>query len=416
MSSQRKLTSGSSLGRSSVSIAVLLAVAGIAVLGSGYFRFDLGAQLNVSIAEVNPTDGLCVFFLGMLLLALELGWTGAHWFASVPTAISALSLAEDLLKVDLYVDELLAVEPSLSSQPTHMSVVFSGCVLLTCLVLAWRMLGRAERAQLFAEAVTGSLVASAGSATLLGYAAGLPAIYQWGTETATSPVSAATLLLIGAGLLLRAWRQAIRGESGPPAWSPMPAVVGCLTLTLILWIGLRERERAYVNSKAQTSMDTLATSIESELQRQASAVERLARKWANSPNDEYVWEQDAVAQWNESSKNLGCVSLAVVSSELRTIWTYPSPEKGAGNGFDHSAAIARREALEAARLAGAPAISASTAVGGSQPGVVIYSPIFREGRVSGYVAAEFAYPQFFGRLVADQKLSSDYHVGIREAE
>jgi len=73
MSSQRKLTSGSSLGRSSVSIAVLLAVAGIAVLGSGYFRFDLGAQLNVSIAEVNPTDGLCVFFLGMLLLALELG-------------------------------------------------------------------------------------------------------------------------------------------------------------------------------------------------------------------------------------------------------------------------------------------------------------------------------------------------------
>src|SRR5688572_28347592 len=107
MSSQRKLPNISWLHRSSVAIAALLAFLGAAVTVGGWLSFDFGAQLNVSMAAVNSTDGLCVFFLGMLLLALESEWRGAHWFAWIPTIIAAAFLAEDLLKLDLSLDEIL---------------------------------------------------------------------------------------------------------------------------------------------------------------------------------------------------------------------------------------------------------------------------------------------------------------------
>ena len=415
MSSQRKLPHVSWLQRSSVLIAGLLAGWGLLVIAGSWLQFDFSIQGIPTLASINIRDGLCLFFVGLLLLALEQGWRGAHWFLWVPIVLAALSLAEVLLKIDLYIDEILFVDALQVSSAAPIPVMFTGYILLTCFVLGWRILNWAAGAQLFAEAVTGSLIASAGLSTLLGYAAGLPAIYRWGTATDTSPVSAAALLLLGIGLLIRAWRQTIKSEGGPPVWSPMPAVVGCLTLTLILWIGLRERERAYVVARAQTSMDTLATSITTELERQASAIERLARKWAAAPDDTSIWEQDAGTQWAESSRSLGCVSFAIVNAERRTIWTYPASEQSAVS-FDHSAHEVRRNALEAARLAGAPAITTTTSVAALGKGVVIYSPIFRNGVLSGYVAAEYLYRDFFGRLVSDQKLAGDYYVSIREAD
>ena len=261
MSSQRTLQRLSWLDRSSIVIASLLSALGFGVIASWWFQLDSLFQQYASTAAINVGDGVCVLFLGLLLLALELRWTAAAWLAWVPAILSALSLAGDVFHVDLqlHVFDRIGADPS-----SRMSIPFAACSLATALVLAWSAFPGGARARLFAEAVSGSIAAAAGFSTLLGYAAGLPAIYRWGTATATSPITAVALLLIGICLLLRAWREATKIEGGPPAWSPMPAVIGCLTLTIILWIGLREREQAYVNAKAQASLDAPANSINPE--------------------------------------------------------------------------------------------------------------------------------------------------------
>src|SRR5688572_6533577 len=122
MSSQRKLPPTSWLHRSSVTIASGLAVLGALISVGSSLAFDFGTPLNVSMAGISSTDGLCVFFLGMLLLALELEWRGAHWFIWIPTLIAAASLAEDLLNLQLYIDELLSTESSFPTPPADMSV------------------------------------------------------------------------------------------------------------------------------------------------------------------------------------------------------------------------------------------------------------------------------------------------------
>ena len=65
-------------------------------------------------------------------------------------------------------------------------------------VIVWRAINRASRLRLATEAVTGSIMAAAGLSTLLGYVAGLPAVYRWGTTTATGPMAALALLLLNA--------------------------------------------------------------------------------------------------------------------------------------------------------------------------------------------------------------------------
>src|SRR6185369_17963963 len=95
--------------------------------------------------------------------------------AVVPAAIGVLSLAEDLLRKNFFIDELFVTDHLLidTEIPGRMPVMVAFCVALGGLVLAWRGTDRGACARLFAEAVAGSMIASVGFSSLLGYAAGL---------------------------------------------------------------------------------------------------------------------------------------------------------------------------------------------------------------------------------------------------
>jgi len=419
MTSLPTLPRKSWLERCSLAVAGALIIFGVMALTGWWTHLDTFVQPVSTVAAIKANEALCVLILGIVLLGTDLGYVGAAWLALLPAGVAALSLAENVFHADLHIDEFLVSDHLLvdTAQPGRMSAMSACCLLLSSLALAWHGTRRGLRARLFAEAVISSITASAGFSTLLGYAASLPAVYRWGTNTATSPVGAAALLLLGTGLLLFAWRETMKTEGGPPAWSPMPAVVGCLTLTIILWIGLRAREIAYLGAKTQTSMDTFATTITYELGRQASAMERLSRMWADlvpgSEDEERLREIDAHNQWQDSSKNLGCVSIAVVSPALRTVWAFPADQDVASKNFSHRDDDVRRDALDTATRLRAPVISGTTTFAARGKGVVIYAPMMRNARVDGFVAGEFLYRQFFTTIIVEHKLAADYNIDIK---
>ncbi|HUK62562.1 MAG TPA: CHASE domain-containing protein, partial [Dongiaceae bacterium] len=297
--------------------------------------------------------------------------------------------------------------------------------MLGGLSLAWRVTGRAARARLFADAVMGSVIASAGFSTLLGYWVDLPAVFSWGTATATAPVAAFCLMLLGLALTALAWRETIKAEGGPPAWSPMPAVIFCLTLTVILWIGLRARERAFIGTTTQSATTQLAQRMDSELEIQTNQFERIARNWsARSEDSTEVWQADATQQMSDSSGLRGCVSIAFVDARtLRTVWVYPPAGNEAAINFDHRTVEERLAAIETARRPpGAPAVSGTTTIfnparNTREEGCVIYAPVQRGGQTIGFVAAEFSYRQLFGYLAnavttAGVNLANRYNIVI----
>jgi PAS domain S-box-containing protein len=398
--------------RASLALAVLLIVVGLDGVLGWLANIDRMVEPIEHLAPIMFNEALCFLAIGAALLGRELGFGAAAWAGIVPAVVGTLMTLEGLFGINLRIDELFARDTLLvdTVQPGRGSVMAACCIAISGFTVFWRVSERRARARLFAEAVSGSLLASVGFSTLLGYPFQLPAVYNWGTNTAMSAVTAAALLVAGCALLVLAWRESLKNEGGPPAWLPMPAIIFSLTLTLIFWIGLREREIAYLNAKTANEMDQVATTVKSAVDQQMNLLDRLARNGADNPDTNIVaWQTDA-ASFFEESKELGCVSIALVDSvdsRLFAHWSYP--ENSGASGPGQLSDPRTREAIDAARSKNGPEIASSAnADGKKDPGFVIYAPIGRNGSPSHYVAAEFLYARFFSTIFKQLRLPGNY--------
>jgi hypothetical protein len=352
------------LERVSLGLAIALIVLGAGTLMGWWLQMPELVQPFRGQAPLKINGAIGFLVLGFVLLAVELGKRRIASLAAVATTIALLTMAEDILHRDLRIDELFGRDHLLinTEHPGRVATMVAVGLLLASVLLVWRATERGASARVFAEAVVGSVLSSAGLSTALGYIIGLPAIYAWGTETATSPVAAVALLLLGLALVVLAWRDTMKAEGNAPAWSPMPAVIGCLTLTVILWIGLRAREQTFTTTATQSQMDQFAIQIKDLLEKQAIAFEKTARSWGDGQANAFaVWEADAKRQM-VSLKELGCLSVAFVDIARQTKWIYPTEQNEAGLTLDHSLDEERRNAIAEAWATRGPVISNTTKV------------------------------------------------------
>jgi PAS domain S-box-containing protein len=387
------------------------------------FGLATALQMNSALAFV---------VLGGALLAVDFGRPRLAPLAILATLLGGLTLAQDLGAANFQIDQLLVRDrlAGSSPHPGRMTAMVAGCLVLAGLVLSWRITARAARKRWFAEAMVGSLIASAGFSTLLGYSAELRAVYTWGSDSATSPAAAIGLVLLGLALVLLAWRESTRADADAPSWSPMPAVIGCLTITVLLWVGLRVQEQNYTKTATLGVVESYAIEAKVIFERQANLLDRMVRDWERDElppdfdDNTTRWDADALEYLNQSgAAEVGGLSVSFVDPSLRTRWVYPRPAFAALLGFDHSAHEPRREAIESAARTKSPQFSATTNTHstGKGPakdlitpvkGYVIYTPLIRAGRVLGYVGAEYSYPTLFQHITARMKLAERYHIAI----
>jgi PAS domain S-box-containing protein len=404
------------LERVSLGLAcALLGIGGFALAGWWLNLDPLLLPFAVQ-APLKINTALAIMALGGVLLALELGYRKLIPLAGLPVVIGGLTLAQDLSDRDFLIDQLLVRDRLMinTEHPGRMAAMVAACLALGGTVLLWRLSRHGLRIRLIGEAVAGSVIASIGVSTMLGYAADLPTIFTWGTPTATAPVGAVALLIFGIALVLLAARESMKANGEAPVWSPMPFVIGCLTLTLILWVGLRAQDEAYTNTTTLTAVENFAIQTKEVFDSQARELERLVRDWGAAPEDSRTrWDLDA-DPFVRATAEMGCLLVAFVDPSLRTTWVYPTASNEGVRGFDHGAVEERRTALAEAARTARPVLSATTRVGaGTDPGFVVYAPVFRAGRIVGYAAAEYAYPALF-RFVAvkGMKVTDRYHVTV----
>ena len=297
------------LERTSCALGAALACIG----GAGLTGFQPWANLTPFRAE----EAACVLVLGAVLFLREFVGRWAGWLALIPGLIGGLILGGSLFNRDLHLGGLEAGGNLFDTAGTssRVAAMAACCLTLAAIALVWHATGTRKRGRLLFEAISGSVLAAIGFATLLGYSTSLSAIYDWGSSTPISPFTAVSLLLLGLALLLLAWRANQRMERGPPAWAPIPAVIACMTLTLILWLGLRERELYYVHRETRDAMDQFATQVGLEINRQEEEFKDIARHWSEIPDNDYdAWSFDANEQMRDSGP-MGCVSISYVDSQ-----------------------------------------------------------------------------------------------------
>jgi PAS domain S-box-containing protein len=407
------------LERTLLVLAGLSAAVGIAGIWDGWLQLGSILPTHQGVLPLRHDESLAFAVLGVALLARELGWRSALWAAAVPFLIGLRGLIVAFSNRELGIGSLLDQTGPIGSSAPHLAIMTACCLVLGASTVFWNAFERAPRSRLFTTAFTGSLIASVGFSTLFGYSVQLESIYKWGTDVATPQLTAIGLLLLGIIMLLMAWRENLRDESGPPAWSPLPAVIACLTLTLVLWLGLRDSELNYLKAKTNTTVEQIATGIRIELQSQTNDLERLARRWSDGANYAVIWDADADNQLNESTRNLGASFIAYLDGNAATRWLYPKRGNEGLLGYSHRQDPVRAEALNATLKSFGPAISGTTTVYSDgnfyrKGGFVLYTPLIRASKTDGFLAAEFLYKKFFQQTIAkiNKTAARDYHITI----
>ncbi|HEV8073579.1 MAG TPA: CHASE domain-containing protein, partial [Opitutaceae bacterium] len=405
------------LQRLSFALAVTLGLLGLLALALKFIYPDASPQITPELAAVKANGALAVFLLGAVLLLIETGPAKMAGLALLPALIGALTLVEQAFHFNLGIDELLVRDyaGADSAAPGRMHFLAAACLLLAGTVLAWKAFAPRARARILGEACAGSVLAVIGSSTLIGYIAGLSTLCRWGAAEPMPAISAAALLLLGLALLTLAWRENEMLTAELPWWLPLPVGIFSATLTLVLWTGLHEQELYYLGANTQRDIDKLASGITHELDRQTGAFERIASRWSQAPDQATaVWETDATTQLS-SGESPGCVAIEWVDSSLHTRWVYPVTGNEDAIDFDHAADPVRADALEAARLNAALAISGTVQLPTRGPGFVLYAPVYHSGKLAGFTAGEFVYQTFFNTIIQRLNLPESYFCSIEIA-
>jgi len=393
---QHTASSSSWIRRLALGLAGLSVALAAGVLFLGFDPFGSGDIQSVKTVPVLLGLGV----LGGVLIAIEQGYRNAAWIALGPFLLGLVSLGENELGyasgIEAWITSALTGESI--HVVGHMPLVAAITLVLIGGLLPWLISNYNTTRRLLALAIGGSLLGAVGITTLIGYSLNLVVGYRWGLSINLPPVVAVIMLLSGCAALILAWAEHSNRKVAPPVWLPIPVIVTCGMFTVILWAGLREREIAYLGANAQFAINTLASSINSEFERQSGSLERIARRWT-ADNASGIWESDAVTWLAEAP---GAHSLARVASSGATVWYYPQPGNEHLISFNQLGVYERRATLIAAGLSGGPLATSTVEIDGHGPGFIIYAPIYRSSLLVGYIAAEFTYQRFFEDL--DQRL------------
>ena len=300
---------------------------------------------------------------------------------------------------------------TLGVQPGAMPPIAAVSLLVAGGILPWLAFPGAQAKRAPWIALVGSLLAAIGGTTLAAHALDLPAASTWGSRVSLPPSSALLILSLGTTLLLLAAREHSRGVGGIPAWLPLPVVIGSAMLTVIISAGLRERELYYLSTSAQININNFVNAIKFELQQDTSSLERLTHRWTTDglPANT-LREVDADLLLKSLGSDPSTVQSLdwILSPSQLTDWFYPKADNDGLIGFIQSSVRERQNALDVAGRSKSPAISNTVLMGTARrPGFVIYSPVYHDGALAGWLGLEMTYHGFFANL--DNRLQTSLH-------
>ncbi len=365
-------------------------------------------------AEPMPLDlalGLAV--LGVILLALEANLRRVAWLALLPAAIGFSSLAQNVFGWTSPLHEFLERGPAAvgTAGPAGMSRLQALSLLTASLCLLWMILSLFARRRALATALVASLVISVGLAPLVGLVLGLSDASPGSAAARAGPLSGLCLVLLGHLLLSRVWRDDPERTIGLPNWLPVPVMAAGATLTLLSAAALRDRERGFVRSTTQLTINNAATVLNFELDNEAKSLQRLATRWSHAERlTDALRAQDGRA-YQEDFPALR--SLTWIDASHLTRWFFPAEGNEHLLEYNHDTDPLRRALIARAQRSGQPAFSPLLPLPLGGRGFFICAPLPAAGGAnSQMLLGEFVYPVLLESVENRLQLSALYAVAF----
>ncbi|MEY4487748.1 MAG: Signal transduction histidine-protein kinase BarA [Verrucomicrobiota bacterium] len=370
------------------------ALLGLLVLVGWWLRLDFLLLGGNETVPLKANTGLCYVILGLCIVLVELRYAILAWLALIPALVGLANLVEMITGLDLQIDQLIATDyltAATAASPGRMTPM-NACVCLLSGLLISPLLRNRTRLRGPSLATLGSLVAAVGGAGVISYFLGISGSLGWASGGAMSFYKGIAFLILGMAFIFVAWRFQRDDIKNPPAWLPMPVACASIAITLILWSGLRERETYYSAVTTQTTLNNLASNINLELERQTTALDRLARRWSNPDGTQQAKRNANAALFLKEAP--GSLNLSWLEPNGHTVSTLPATDQAAARRL-HSEDPLRQETLNQSRSSGFSSISPPLILPEKSTGFAIYTPILNNNVLTGFVTADFDYKKFF---------------------
>jgi signal transduction histidine kinase len=331
--------------------------------------------------------------LGFVIAGITLGLMDrkrfriVRWLGLVLVIFGTLPFLEELKGWNLGIGELFQHDylPSGTNQPgrmaanTAISFIAFGAGAMVAGLKARRWSG------LF-QSLCASTLLTLGGLSLLGYATGVRTFLDWGAFPFMALHTAMGVVMLGAGLLLHAWRAS--GIEGLPVWLPLPFGMATIVATLIVWQAMVRQERRVLDRLLDQEAQALGAELKEDYQARRLALARMAARWSAASRrlERGEWEADAAHYVQDQP---GYRAIEWVDETLRVQWVVPL--KGNENvvGADLSKDPLRRAPYLRALDSAAPVSGPDIELMQGGRGFIHCTPLRRNGRHDGYVAAVF---------------------------
>jgi PAS domain S-box-containing protein len=190
--------------------------------------------------QYNTALGFMICGAALLAAVLELRRPTAL-LGALAGLIGLATLFQSLFHSDLGIDQLLVETYILTgvSDPGRMGPNSALALALIGAGLFSLSLPVTRQRWHVCPALFGAIVIAIGTAALVGYAAGVPGAYGWGSFNPMAVHTAIGFTLLGGGVVGLAWNVAESESAEAPAWLAVVAAVAVATVTLCMWYALR---------------------------------------------------------------------------------------------------------------------------------------------------------------------------------
>jgi|GEM_PF-1386491 len=352
-------------------------------LGGGLPLAGLALPLHGAVAHIAAGSGL---------LALTYG---ARRLATVA--------AGGTLLVGLFI--LAAATPYPLSTPQAQTIpgwgaIPSGGVVFLCLGLGLLALSRRDRRCCgYIAGLFGSGAVILAAFALFDFLVlDLHSLYPWWPFAMMRPMGAATLLLLGLGVIARAHHRLASELVQILSWVGLVSVISLAVLTLFMWSVLQRSEERSITDLVDVQTNRLAEVFRTSLNERVNAVERMAVRWeVAGGTSKRLWLIDADGYLADMPG--GFIGLRWLDPEGRVRWAAPRADAERIVGFDHSADLFRAHALQRARNnPGRTIFSDPTRLLLGGQGIFLIRALLVDGEHDGYLLGVFGIDQLMADL------------------
>ena len=279
-----------------------------------------------------------------------------------------------------------------------------------CLFLAGSALVAASwargRGRSFLVSTFGALVFALGAIAIIGYLTGVTTLFGWVGFYGMSVHSAAAFVFVGLGLqAVAADSHQLNGSFLTEKWLFIPAFAAVEVATISLAMATVIQDRAAIEKHIEAHALALQVGISEKFDADLESINLMAKRWSGSSlEDERRWEIDASGYLREIP---GLISMAWIDQDLIAKWIVPVSARAIGLNRYVGIEPLRLRTIEAARLSGQVQLTPMVDLFIGGPGVLVFSPIFRDGQPNGFINAAYRPANLFS-ITAPKALGRDF--------